>query len=828
MAVTEETELAQARTLDRAWWSYWKGDYSVMHQSLLASFIKSEPAQRISQWITYFQQRSQQRKHLFEVDCFTDLVEWNRLIEQMLTSDLTSDLRADCHFSDSVYSASVGRYISSKHSKAKHSFILYRILGSDLPPRHYVGQTLKNLQFILAHEPPLHHCQKRWIVNRIVDKQQEKKILETLDAHHQTYRHISFDEEVYAQVSYDFDSFLVPDFLRSPAFKKLDHNSQIWASDRPYRPKNLTAINLNAVRNQILDEGRQLADWTLVLDGGCFMTQNAWRQLLNASFDDRREHECKHLIIPMVRLTHNDQLFSKETIPPPTEEPQIAVHKSSAIRFDESLQYGRFTKVELFRRLQVPGVWDQWNYKPWEHKQWSVSDEAGQWKTLGRIARLSSGHPLDYDQSIKGISGRTVSRQAAVWQFLDRIDERIFRCRFDADNLLFFNQRTLTKFREQFQKGNSKSVSIAQPLLQAADQALSHPAYAVVQKANAAPSGDIHDYWSLSAFSWPDPTEPDGLPYTFRDGERLPETELYSAESNQYDQTRLQYTFKHTTVLAIAWYITGHTDYATHAAKLVRTWFLDPKTRMNPHLEFAQVELGRNNNRGMRWGVIDTKDFYYFLDAVRLLRQSGVWSERDHSAMQSWCRALLDWLNNSAQGRAESCSKNNHGTCYDLQKAALSGFCDNAIALYKTLEYSKFRFEMQFKASGLQPHELSRKDTLHYHTFNLQVWSDLAHIAEQVGIDLWHYKSKGGGSLEKAFQWLLPYYNLPWPYSQVQPFSRDRLCCLCAIARNIYPSIREDSTLITIPRTTNMLPHPYAGIAPGWMFALNMSGISSG
>jgi hypothetical protein len=36
--------------------------------------------------------------------------------------------------------------------------------GNDLPPRHRKGQILGNVTFILAKEPALKHCERRWIL----------------------------------------------------------------------------------------------------------------------------------------------------------------------------------------------------------------------------------------------------------------------------------------------------------------------------------------------------------------------------------------------------------------------------------------------------------------------------------------------------------------------------------------------------------------------------------------------------------------------------------------------------------------------------------------
>ena len=76
--------------------------------------------------------------------------------------------------------------------------------------------------------------------------------------------------------------------------------------------------------------------------------------------------------------------------------------------------------------------------------------------------------------------------------------------------------------------------------------------------------------------------------------------------------------------MALAWYLTGNDKYAQAAARQVRAWFLDPATRMNPHLRFAQLVRGNPNERGS--GIIDTRWFIEVVDAVTLLRGSKHWS----------------------------------------------------------------------------------------------------------------------------------------------------------------------------------------------------------
>src|SRR6478672_10362388 len=62
-------------------------------------------------------------------------------------------------------------------------------------------------------------------------------------------------------------------------------------------------------------------------------------------------------------------------------------------------------------------------------------------------------------------------------------------------------------------------------LLEDAEKELKEPIVAVTDKRTLLPpSGDKHDYFSLSPYWWPDPAKPDGLPYIRRDGVTNPES----------------------------------------------------------------------------------------------------------------------------------------------------------------------------------------------------------------------------------------------------------------------------------------------------------------
>jgi len=106
-------------------------------------------------------------------------------------------------------------------------------------------------------------------------------------------------------------------------------------------------------------------------------------------------------------------------------------------------------------------------------------------------------------------------------------------------------------------------------------------------------TGDKHDYASYSRYWWPDPNKSDGLPYIRRDGETYPN----SQSPKESDRPRIGEFGVNTEILGLAYYITGEEKYAQKAAELIRVWFLDSLTYMNPNVNHAQCRLGHNNGR---------------------------------------------------------------------------------------------------------------------------------------------------------------------------------------------------------------------------------------
>jgi hypothetical protein len=317
-----------------------------------------------------------------------------------------------------------------------------------------------------------------------------------------------------------------------------------------------------------------------------------------------------------------------------------------------------------------------------------------------------------------------------------------------------------------------------------AEEAMDNGPYSVTYKEKTPPSGDKRDYMSVGPYWWPDSTKSNGLPYIRRDGIVNPErNEIQDAE---FFKSVCSDLF----LLSLTEYFTGNKKYAEKAVDILHTWFLDEKTRMNPHLNYGQSIPGRTEGRGI--GLIDTRSLVYLIDGIQILKTTGHLPNDTYEGIQIWFKEFLNWMITSEIGLDEADEHNNHGTYYDVQTVAIALFTDQKeLATNIINQQTKKRIETQFAEDGSQPHELARTLSWNYSVMNLMGFFELALLAENVDIDLWNYETSNGKSIKKGFLWLLPYSEgLPWQHTQIKPIDLSSIKKLSLIASLKYPDIK--------------------------------------
>lgn len=297
-----------------------------------------------------------------------------------------------------------------------------------------------------------------------------------------------------------------------------------------------------------------------------------------------------------------------------------------------------------------------------------------------------------------------------------------------------------------------------QRLRRDADKALKATPGSVMDKTKVPPSGDKHDYLSLAPYSWPDPSKPDGLPWINRDGEVNPESKVGT------DHDALDRMCSQVETLALAYRITKHQPYAEKAATVLKVWFLDPATKMNPHLQYAQGVMGRDTGRGT--GIIDTVGLIRVAEVIPFLDDAP----DVQRGMQEWFRAYLHWLLTSKNGLKEAKATNNHGTWYLAQTAAYALLVGDKAQARKSAELGRERIATQIEPDGRQPLELKRTKSYSYTLFNLNALFTLAELGKRVDVDLFSYRTADGRSLRAALDYVAPYFSADkkWPGKQIQ------------------------------------------------------------
>jgi len=334
-------------------------------------------------------------------------------------------------------------------------------------------------------------------------------------------------------------------------------------------------------------------------------------------------------------------------------------------------------------------------------------------------------------------------------------------------DVFLLNPKHTADKKAAYKKGDAEVVEQVNTIVKIADGHLTDKPASVMEKSLTPPSGSKHDYMSMAPYFWPDPTKADGLPYIRKDGQRNPEIKKIIDHALLSDlETRCKY-------LSLAYYFTGDEKYAAKANELLKVWFIDADTRMNPNLNYAQAVMGVNDGRGI--GIIETRALANLADWMGLLAGSKSFTAQNLAAIKDWYKQYLTWMTTSKNGKDEHNAKNNHGTHYDVQEITFALFTGNTDLAKQVLNAAKKRIDLQIEPDGQQKLELERTNALGYSTMNLDGWVNMAMLGDRAGVDLWNYTSTDGRSIKKAIDWLMPYAlgSQPFKYQQINPYNKD-------------------------------------------------------
>ena len=294
-------------------------------------------------------------------------------------------------------------------------------------------------------------------------------------------------------------------------------------------------------------------------------------------------------------------------------------------------------------------------------------------------------------------------------------------------------------------------------VLKASAAYLKEPPVTVTASSSPRSPGGLHDFFSEGDYWWPDPANPGG-PYLRRDGQSNPDNFVGHRQA-------LMRMSRIVPALAAGWLLTGDARTSEHAARHLRAWFVDPQTRMAPHLRYAQAVHGRWRGRGV--GIIDTIHLVEVARAIEAMEKAPGLTKTERDAVLRWFAEYLRWMTTDPNGIEEREAKNNHGTCWVMQVAAFARLTGNS----ELLAYCRERFKTvlvpnQVAADGSLPLETARTKPYGYSLFNLDALATTAFILSATGEDLWRFETADGRGLRRAMAWMVPFIRerKKWPF----------------------------------------------------------------
>jgi hypothetical protein len=272
-------------------------------------------------------------------------------------------------------------------------------------------------------------------------------------------------------------------------------------------------------------------------------------------------------------------------------------------------------------------------------------------------------------------------------------------------------------------------------------------------------AGGLNDFYSEGDYWWPDPAKPDG-PYIQKDGQTNPE----NFSDHRYAMIRFSDI---TATLTSAWLLTGNIKYAEKALSHLNAWFVDPLTRMNPNMLYAQAIWGRFTGRGI--GLIDAYHLVEVARSAKILIDNKAFPADQAIKIKEWFGDFLTWMTTHQYGIDEMNAKNNHGTCWVVTASSMALVAENEEVLKMCVNrFKTVLLPSQMAEDGSFPLELKRTKPFGYSLFNIDAMCNLAQILSTPQDNLFEFKTENGQSLKKGMEYIFPFIadKSKWPFTK--------------------------------------------------------------
>ena len=599
-------------------------------------------------------------------------------------------------------------------SSELQTFAIFRIVGNSLPPRHSADNSIRSTLYILENEEEFEGCDKIWVLNKIADREHKNALIDLLRQRKRRFIDVPFDVDAH------FRSFL--DATGAPIALRAALKEQtvlplisVQLEEWKIRHKSQKLVGINEARNIALKFGRKHYDWSVIADGGVIFSRDGWTGFIHGV---KREPLRRIAILPMYRV-YDWKSLGDYTPDGTQEEPQIAFHRMSEELFDPERRYGNQNKAELIARLGVPGPWQKWRPASWEIRYPLPAPNFRNYTVAGFVYRLPTDGAGKETQN-----ARYVSRFRGVKSLSFSIDlNTAYRRRNPKIELL----PQLPPAIDDQSRSRLKAFLEVQ---------LAGPDLFVTDKTVPSPTGNVHDYYSIAPHY-----SAAGLKY---DG--------YTDDQERVRKSRDADAFRNFAwrfyACAVGGALLEQPEYSQKAAKLLKAWFVDTDTRMNPSIRHAQVIPGSDEINEI--GVVEFRQLVNVASAVRLLQSQGALEEGLFEAVREWIQQFLDDCANLGIREKALQRNNNIGTWSAALFGTLDLFCNRYSRAFSIGFHASERLGQQLGPFSVQINEVGRAKPLHYNLFNLAAWFNLLRFGLEFGIDVSTFSGVHNESLKNA------------------------------------------------------------------------------